>query len=55
MNLQDYVFRVIVAEEEEVEIDKKTGQPKMVKDKETGEMVQKLKHVIFSQAMFLLK
>ncbi len=43
MNLQDYVFRVIVAEEEEVEIDKKTGQPKMVKDKETGEMVQKTK------------
>lgn len=43
MDLQDYVFRVIVAEEEEVEIDKKTGQPKMVKDKETGEMVQKTK------------
>ncbi len=43
MNLQDYVFRVIVAEEEEVEYDKKTNQPKMVKNKETGEMVQKTK------------
>lgn len=36
MNLQDYVFRIIVAEEKEPEIDKKTGQQKMKKDKETG-------------------
>ena len=54
MNLQDYVFRVIVAEEEEVEIDKKTNQPKMVKNKETGEMVQKTKvHNLFPGYVFV--
>jgi transcriptional antiterminator NusG len=43
MNLQDYVFRVIVAEESEPDIDKKTGLQKMVKNKETGEKEPKFK------------
>jgi transcriptional antiterminator NusG len=42
MGLKDYVFRVVVAEEKEPDLDK-NGKQKMVKDKETGVEVPKFK------------
>lgn len=44
-NLQDYVFRVLVATQDIPEIDKATGKQKQVKDKETGEMKDKFKTI----------
>ncbi len=42
MNMQDYIMRVLVAEQE-VQVLDKNGLPATVKDKETGEMKPKMK------------
>ncbi len=42
-NLEDYVKDVIVAEQEEPDIDKKTGLQKTKKDKKTGEEIPQFK------------
>ena len=43
MNMEDYIFRVLVAEFEEKVIDKETGLPVKVVDKKTGETHDQLK------------
>lgn len=42
-NMEDKIFRIVVADYEEQVLDKETGKPKMKKDKATGQMVPDIK------------
>ena len=43
MNMEDYILRVLVAEQEVPVMDKETGLPATEKDKKTGEIKPKVK------------